>query len=95
MVKEAEMAHVILMPLTYLVNSFLALTFCFLLVRRFNLLIENKDDLAKLMVLEQGKPLAEAAGEVIFSQFSSVACLSYILFSLCSIYVSPKLELFG
>ncbi|KAG0590038.1 hypothetical protein M758_1G064200 [Ceratodon purpureus] len=32
----------------------------------FNLLIENKDDLAKLMVLEQGKPLAEAAGEIVY-----------------------------
>jgi len=32
---------------------------------RFDLLVENKDDLAKLMVLEQGKPLAEATGEVI------------------------------
>jgi len=29
-------------------------------------LIENKDDLAKLMVLEQGKPFAEAANEVIY-----------------------------
>ncbi|KAG0617978.1 hypothetical protein M758_4G029600 [Ceratodon purpureus] len=32
----------------------------------FNLLIENKDDLARLMVLEQGKPLAEAAGEIVY-----------------------------
>lgn len=29
----------------------------------FNLLIKNKDDLGKLIVLEQGKPLAEAVGE--------------------------------
>lgn len=35
-------------------------------LRRFDLLIENKDDLAKLMVLEQGKPFAEAANEVIY-----------------------------
>ena len=40
-------------------------------VPRFNLLIENKDDLARLMVLEQGKPLAEAVGEVI-STFHSL-----------------------
>ncbi|WP_373954276.1 NAD-dependent succinate-semialdehyde dehydrogenase [Vibrio pomeroyi] len=31
------------------------------------LLIENKDDLAHLMTIEQGKPLAEAAGEVVYS----------------------------
>ena len=30
------------------------------------LLIENKDDLAHLMTIEQGKPLAEAAGEVVY-----------------------------
>jgi succinate-semialdehyde dehydrogenase len=32
----------------------------------FDLLVENKDDLAKLMVLEQGKPLAEATGEILY-----------------------------
>lgn len=32
----------------------------------FDLIIENTQDLAKLMTLEQGKPLAEAAGEVIY-----------------------------
>ncbi|NVN80404.1 MULTISPECIES: NAD-dependent succinate-semialdehyde dehydrogenase [unclassified Vibrio] len=30
------------------------------------LLLENKDDLAHLMTIEQGKPLAEAAGEVVY-----------------------------
>lgn len=32
----------------------------------FDLIIENADDLAFLMTLEQGKPLAEAKGEVIY-----------------------------
>jgi succinate-semialdehyde dehydrogenase/glutarate-semialdehyde dehydrogenase len=34
--------------------------------RWFNLMIENKDDLAKIMTAEQGKPLAESAGEVLY-----------------------------
>lgn len=37
-----------------------------LLNRWYQLLIENKDDLARLMTLEQGKPLAEAQGEVMY-----------------------------
>lgn len=32
----------------------------------FQLIIENQDDLARLMTLEQGKPFAEAKGEVIY-----------------------------
>lgn len=32
----------------------------------FNLMLENADDLAMLMTAEQGKPLAEAKGEVIY-----------------------------
>ena len=32
----------------------------------FDLIIENTQDLATLMTLEQGKPLAEAAGEVVY-----------------------------
>ena len=32
----------------------------------FNLMIENKDDLARIMTAEQGKPLAESAGEVLY-----------------------------
>ena len=32
----------------------------------FDLIIENTQDLAKLMTLEQGKPLTEAAGEVVY-----------------------------
>ncbi|AHG48991.1 succinate-semialdehyde dehdyrogenase (plasmid) [Rhizobium leguminosarum bv. trifolii CB782] len=35
-----------------------------LLERWYDLVIENVDDLARIMTLEQGKPLAEAAGEV-------------------------------
>ena len=38
-----------------------------LLLRRWHqLILENQDDLAKLMTLEQGKPLAEAKGEVLY-----------------------------
>ena len=33
--------------------------------RWFELMIENQDDLARLMTTEQGKPLAEAKGEVV------------------------------
>lgn len=32
----------------------------------FDLIIENMQDLATLMTLEQGKPLAEASGEVVY-----------------------------
>src|SRR5215470_16404661 len=32
----------------------------------FNLIIENQDDLATLMTAEQGKPLAEAKGEIVY-----------------------------
>ncbi|WP_417821821.1 NAD-dependent succinate-semialdehyde dehydrogenase [Terasakiella sp.] len=32
----------------------------------FNLILENQEDLAQLMTAEQGKPLAEARGEVIY-----------------------------
>jgi len=32
----------------------------------FDLILQNKDDLAILMTLEQGKPLAESAGEVVY-----------------------------
>lgn len=38
-----------------------------LIKRWFDLIIENKEDLATLMTTEQGKPLAEAAGEVLYS----------------------------
>ena len=34
--------------------------------RWFNLIVENADDLALLMTMEQGKPLAEAKGEVAY-----------------------------
>jgi succinate-semialdehyde dehydrogenase/glutarate-semialdehyde dehydrogenase len=37
-----------------------------ILRRWFDLLIENQEDLARLMTLEQGKPLAEARGEVAY-----------------------------
>ena len=33
----------------------------------FDLMLENQEDLARLMTLEQGKPLAEARGEVLYS----------------------------
>jgi aspartate-semialdehyde dehydrogenase len=35
-----------------------------ILRRWFELMIEHKDDLARIMVLEQGKPLSEALGEI-------------------------------
>lgn len=37
-----------------------------ILRRWFNLILENKDDLAAIMTAEQGKPLAESAGEVVY-----------------------------
>lgn len=37
-----------------------------ILRRWFNLMLENKDDLAAIMTAEQGKPLAESAGEVMY-----------------------------
>ena len=37
-----------------------------ILRRWFNLIVEAKDDLAQLMTAEQGKPLSEAAGEVLY-----------------------------
>jgi len=37
-----------------------------ILRRWFELLMENQDDLARLMTLEQGKPLAESRGEVAY-----------------------------
>lgn len=38
-----------------------------ILMRAFELMHERKDDLAWLMTLEMGKPLAEAAGEVVYA----------------------------
>lgn len=35
--------------------------------RWYELMIENQDDLAQIMTLEQGKPLAEARGEIVFA----------------------------
>ncbi|MER9366969.1 NAD-dependent succinate-semialdehyde dehydrogenase [Mesorhizobium sp. M0518] len=37
-----------------------------LLERWFDLMIENREDLARIMTLEQGKPLAEASGEITY-----------------------------
>lgn len=37
-----------------------------ILRRWYDLMLENKDDLAKLMTAEQGKPVAESAGEVMY-----------------------------
>ncbi len=39
---------------------------CTILRRWYDLVIENSDDLARIMTLEQGKPLAEAKGEVLY-----------------------------
>ena len=38
-----------------------------ILRRWFDLMMANQDDLAKLMTLEQGKPLAEAKGEIAYA----------------------------
>ena len=38
-----------------------------ILRRWFDLMIENQDDLAQIMTLEQGKPLAEAKGEIVYA----------------------------
>ncbi|EMG46823.1 UGA2 Succinate-semialdehyde dehydrogenase [NADP(+)] [Candida maltosa Xu316] len=38
-----------------------------LLLKLYNLMIENKEDLAKLVVLENGKPYADALGEVAYA----------------------------
>ncbi|TCW15025.1 succinate semialdehyde dehydrogenase [Raoultella sp. BIGb0138] len=38
-----------------------------ILRRWFDLMLENQDDLARLMTLEQGKPLAEAKGEISYA----------------------------
>ncbi len=38
-----------------------------LLKKWFSLIMENQDDLAKIMTLEQGKPLAEAQGEIAYA----------------------------
>ncbi|HFZ8995535.1 TPA: aldehyde dehydrogenase family protein, partial [Citrobacter freundii] len=38
-----------------------------ILRRWFNLIMDNQDDLALLMTLEQGKPLAEAKGEISYA----------------------------
>jgi len=38
-----------------------------LLRRWFELMLQHQDDLARLMTLEQGKPLAEARGEIIYA----------------------------
>lgn len=35
--------------------------------RWYELMIENQEDLARIMTLEQGKPLAEARGEIVYS----------------------------
>src|SRR5690606_30248608 len=35
--------------------------------RWFELLMENQDDLGRLMTLEQGKPLTEAKGEIAYA----------------------------
>jgi succinate-semialdehyde dehydrogenase/glutarate-semialdehyde dehydrogenase len=37
-----------------------------ILRRWFNLMVDNKEDLAAIMTAEQGKPLAESAGEVLY-----------------------------
>ncbi|XP_072026376.1 succinate-semialdehyde dehydrogenase, mitochondrial-like [Amphiura filiformis] len=40
---------------------------CEILKKMFALMVQNQDDLAKLMTAEQGKPLAEAKGEIMYA----------------------------
>ena len=37
----------------------------------FDLMLEHRDDLARLMTTEQGKPLAESLGEINYAAFLS------------------------
>ncbi len=39
---------------------------CGILRKWFDLMIENKDDLGRILTLEQGKPLTEATGEIVY-----------------------------
>lgn len=39
---------------------------CATLRKWYELMIENKDDLGRILTLEQGKPLAEATGEIVY-----------------------------
>ncbi|MBY5402191.1 NADP-dependent succinate-semialdehyde dehydrogenase [Rhizobium leguminosarum] len=39
---------------------------CAVLRKWYELMIENKDDLGRILTLEQGKPLAEATGEIVY-----------------------------
>jgi succinate-semialdehyde dehydrogenase/glutarate-semialdehyde dehydrogenase len=39
---------------------------CAILRKWYELMIENKDDLGRILTLEQGKPLAEATGEIVY-----------------------------
>jgi succinate-semialdehyde dehydrogenase/glutarate-semialdehyde dehydrogenase len=39
---------------------------CLVLRRWYELIIESKEDLGKILTLEQGKPLAEAIGEIVY-----------------------------
>ncbi|KAK9477435.1 Aldehyde/histidinol dehydrogenase [Lipomyces japonicus] len=64
------------------VNSTTAPERGLLLRKWYDLIIANKDDIAKILVLENGKPYAEAVGEVLYaasfvSWFSEEASRSY------------------
>ena len=48
-------------------RSMLAKERAAVLMRWFKLMMENQDDLARIMTLEQGKPLAEAKGEIAYA----------------------------
>lgn len=39
---------------------------CVVLRKWYDLMIENKDDLGRILTMEQGKPLAEATGEIVY-----------------------------
>lgn len=47
--------------------AFLALDRANILLKWYNLMLEYKDDLAEILTIEMGKPLAEAKGEIIYA----------------------------
>ena len=47
-----------------------------ILRRWFNLMMENQEDLAQILTAEQGKPLAEARGEIAMIKVSSMTASS-------------------
>ncbi|MBU3627591.1 NAD-dependent succinate-semialdehyde dehydrogenase [Polynucleobacter sp. AP-Reno-20A-A9] len=64
--KDAELAIIAAEKVLPAWRSKLAKERAQIMRKWFDLIIDNTQDLAKLMTLEQGKPLTEAAGEVVY-----------------------------